>query len=139
MVDDPGQAVGAGERRRGQGELEAQVLSALCSAPGPVTAAWVREWLGGSLAHTTVLTILTRLGGKDAVTRRRAGRSLVWTAAADQAGLAAHRMRRVLDAEADRQAVLVSFVSGLPPQDEEILRDLLRQAGDGESDPGGEH
>ncbi|MER5756108.1 BlaI/MecI/CopY family transcriptional regulator [Streptomyces sp. NPDC002088] len=114
-------------RRRGQGELEAQVLSALREAPEPVTAGWVRERLGGNLAYTTVITILTRLQAKAVVTRERAGRSFTWTARSDEAGLAAHRMRRVLDGEADREAVLASFVSGLPPQDEELLRKLLQE------------
>jgi predicted transcriptional regulator len=114
-------------RRRAQGQLEAQVLAALRAAPGPVTAGWVREQLGATLAYTTVITILTRLQGKHAVTRERVGRSFTWTAASDEAGLAAHRMRRVLDGESDREAVLASFVSGLTAQDERLLRALLRQ------------
>jgi predicted transcriptional regulator len=117
-------------RRRGQGELEAQVLAALREATGPVNAGWVQERLGGGLAYTTVITILTRLHGKGAVTRERAGRSFAWTPTADEAGLAALRMRKVLDAEADRQAVLASFVTALTPGDEQLLRDLLAQAVD---------
>ncbi|WP_318209557.1 MULTISPECIES: BlaI/MecI/CopY family transcriptional regulator [unclassified Streptomyces] len=112
-------------RRRGQGELEIQVLTALREAPGPVAAAWVQERLGGDLAYTTVMTILTRLHAKGAVTRERAGRSFAWTAVADEAGLAALRMRRVLDSEADREAVLTSFVTALSPGDERLLRALL--------------
>ncbi|MGW4752065.1 BlaI/MecI/CopY family transcriptional regulator [Streptomyces chartreusis] len=118
-----------GSRRRGQGELEALVLSALAEADGPATAGWVQERLGGDLAYTTVITILTRLLAKGAVTRERAGRSFAWTPASDQAGLAAHRMRRVLDAESDREAVLASFVTGLGPDDERLLRELLGQTG----------
>lgn len=119
-----------GARRRGQGELEALVLAALGEADGPATAGWVQERLGGGLAYTTVITILTRLLAKGAVTRERSGRSFAWTPASDQAGLAAHRMRRVLDAESDREAVLASFVTGLGPDDERLLRDLLGRAGD---------
>ncbi|MFF3286033.1 BlaI/MecI/CopY family transcriptional regulator [Streptomyces sp. NPDC003023] len=115
-------------RRRGQGELEGQVLAALREAPGPVNTAWVQERLGGDLAYTTVITILTRLHVKGAVSRERAGRSFAWTPTADEAGLAALRMRKVLDAEADREAVLASFVTALPPGDERLLRDLLAQA-----------
>ena len=121
-------------RRRGHGELEAQVLSALRAAPEPVPAGWVRERLGGTLAYTTVVTILTRLQAKGVVTRQRAGRFFAWRAAADEAGLAAHRMRRVLDGEADREAVLASFVSSLPPQDEELLRKLLQETEGGHAD-----
>ncbi|MGW1887141.1 BlaI/MecI/CopY family transcriptional regulator [Streptomyces sp. NPDC001970] len=120
-------------RRRGQGELEAQVLTALGQAPGPVTAAWVQDRLGSDLAYTTVMTILTRLHTKGAVARERAGRSFQWTPVADEAGLAALRMRKVLDAEADRDAVLTSFVTALSPGDERLLRDLLAQTtGEGE-------
>ncbi|SDD55781.1 BlaI/MecI/CopY family transcriptional regulator [Streptomyces prasinopilosus] len=113
-------------RRRAQGELESLVLSALREADGPATAGWVQERLGEDLAYTTVITILTRLLAKGAVTRERAGRSFAWTPASDHAGLAAHRMRRVLDAESDREAVLASFVTGLGPDDERLLRELLR-------------
>ncbi|MEU0675330.1 BlaI/MecI/CopY family transcriptional regulator [Streptomyces sp. NPDC006172] len=117
-------------RRRGQGELEALVLSALTQADGPATAGWVQECLGEDLAYTTVITILTRLLEKGAVTRERAGRSFAWTPASDHAGLAARKMRKVLDAEGDRGAVLASFVTGLGPDDERLLRDLLGRAGD---------
>ncbi|WP_410534828.1 BlaI/MecI/CopY family transcriptional regulator [Streptomyces sp. KL2] len=120
-------------RRRGQGELEVQVLSALGQAPGPVDTAWVRERLGGDLAYTTVITILTRLLAKGAVVREKSGRSFVWSPTADGAGLAALRMRRVLDGESDRQAVLASFVTSLPPGDERLLRELLERA----EEPGG--
>jgi len=116
-------------RRRGQGELEAQVLATLHGAPGPVNAAWVQERIGGDLAYTTVATILTRLLTKDTVTRERAGRSFVWRPTAGEAGLAALRMRKVLDSESDRGAVLASFVTALSPDDERMLRGLLESAG----------
>lgn len=115
-------------RRRGQGELESQVLGALREAQDPVTAAWVQERLGGGLAYTTVVTILTRLLAKDAVARERRGRSFVWRPTADVAGLAALKMRRLLDGESDREAVLASFVTALPPDDEQVLRALLETA-----------
>jgi len=115
--------------RRGQGELESQVLSALRAAEGPATAGWVQQRLGDDLAYTTVITILTRLLDKGAVTRQREGRSFAWTPASDEAGLAARRMRKVLDGERDREAVLASFVSSLQPEDERLLRDLLGRRG----------
>ncbi|MFE6158294.1 BlaI/MecI/CopY family transcriptional regulator [Streptomyces sp. NPDC056486] len=115
-------------RRRGQGELEAQVFAALHGAPGPVNAAWVQERIGGDLAYTTVMTILTRLLVKNTVTRERAGRSFVWSSTVGEAGLAALRMRKVLDGELDRGAVLASFVTTLSPDDERMLRGLLESA-----------
>lgn len=120
-------------RRRGHGELEGLVLSALREADAPATAGWVQQQLGGDLAYTTVITILTRLLAKGVVTRERAGRSFVWTPVSDQAGLAAHKMRRLLDRESDREAVLASFVTSLEPGDERLLRDLLgRATGEGD-------
>ncbi|WP_407287117.1 BlaI/MecI/CopY family transcriptional regulator [Streptomyces sp. BP-8] len=134
-----GKAPGAGgARRRGQGELEAQVLAALHHAPGPASAAWVQERLGGDLAYTTVMTILSRLHAKQAVTRERSGRAYLWTPAADEAGLAALRMRRVLDGEPDRDAVLTSFVSALSAHDEQLLRALLDRATTGDDDGDGD-
>jgi len=124
--DDP--ATGPRPPRRGQGELEAQILTVLHTAPGPVSAAWVQERLDGALAYTTVVTILSRLFLKGAVTRERVGRSFAWQPSCDAAGLAALRMQRVLDGESDREAVLTSFVTALPPDDERLLRDLLGQA-----------
>ncbi|MFG3498292.1 BlaI/MecI/CopY family transcriptional regulator [Streptomyces sp. NPDC047928] len=123
---------GAGQpsRRRGQGELESQVLTVLWDAGEPVTATYVQERLGDDLAYTTVVTILTRLHAKGVVARERAGRSFRWTPVANEAGLAALRMRRVLDAESDREAVLASFVTALSPGDERLLRDLLAQTAD---------
>ncbi|MFE5602597.1 BlaI/MecI/CopY family transcriptional regulator [Streptomyces sp. NPDC093065] len=118
-------ADGRRPRRRGQGELEALVLSALRETGGPATAGRVHERLGEDLAYTTVITILTRLLDKGVVTRERAGRSFTWQPVADQAGLAARRMRKVLDAENDREAVLTSFLTALEPADELLLRELL--------------
>ncbi|GAP48744.1 CopY family transcriptional repressor [Streptomyces azureus] len=113
----------------GQGELEALILSALREADGPATAGWVQQRLGGGLACTTVITILTRLLARGAVTRERVGRSFAWTPSSDHAGLAARKMRKVLDGESDREAVLAGFVTGLDPDGERLLSDLLGQPG----------
>ncbi|WP_165989432.1 BlaI/MecI/CopY family transcriptional regulator [Streptomyces sp. YIM 98790] len=129
---------GGRSRRRGQGELEALVLATLRQAPGPVTAGWVQERLGGDLAYTTVVTILSRLLAKGTVVRERTGRSFAWAPAADEAGLAALRMRRVLEGEADREAVLASFVTALSADDERLLRDLLGLP-DGDQDRDRDH
>ncbi|MFI6494182.1 BlaI/MecI/CopY family transcriptional regulator [Streptomyces sp. NPDC050564] len=118
-------------RRRGQGELEVQVLGAPREADAPVTAVWVQERLGGDLAYTTVVTILTRLLAKDAVARERQGRSFTWTPTADVAGRAALKMRRLLDGERDREAVLAGFVTARPPGDEEVSRAARSGADDG--------
>ncbi|SCK53456.1 Predicted transcriptional regulator [Streptomyces sp. AmelKG-D3] len=123
-------------RRRGQGELESQVLSVLGEATEPVTAAWVLQRLGGGLSYSTVITILTRLHAKQAVSRTGPKRPVLWQPVANEAGLAALRMRRLLDKQSDRDAVLSSFVSVLSADDEELLRSLLAESGAGAGAPG---
>ena len=111
--------------RRAAGELEAAVLTVLQAAGSPLSPGEVRDRLGGDLAYTTVVTILSRLHGKGVLDRRKAGRAFVYRPVADEPGLAARRMARVLDAEPDREAVLARFVSGLSGTDEELLRRML--------------
>jgi predicted transcriptional regulator len=123
--EDVDQAAGAAGSRRGAGELEAEVLAVLQSAGSALTPAQVRERLGDPLAYTTVVTILSRLHAKGVLVRSRAGRAFSYAPVADEPGLAARRMRGVLEAEADREAVLARFVSGLSPADERLLRRML--------------
>ena len=106
----PGDAQGG---RRAAGELETAVLAVLQAAGRPLSPAEVREQLGDGLAYTTVVTILSRLHAKGVLNRRKAGRAYLYAPVTDEPGLAARRMARVLDAEADREAVLARFVSGL--------------------------
>lgn len=117
-------AAGSGARRAA-GELAAAALGVLQAAGSPLTPAQVRDALGDDLAYTTVVTILSRLHAKGVLTRRRSGRAYSYAPVADEPGLAARRMRGVLDAESDREAVLARFVSGLTPEDEQTLRRML--------------
>lgn len=113
--------------RRGRGELEAEVLAVLWQHDAPATAADVRERLGdATLAYTTVVTILTRLHEKGVLAREKQGRMFAYRPVDDPAGLAARRMRAVLDSEANRESVLARFVSNLPPGDEQALLELLQ-------------
>lgn len=121
---------GVEARRRAAGELEAAVLAALQDAGLPLSPAEVLDRLGGGLAYTTVVTILARLHGKGMLRRHKDGRSFRYAPTDDQAGLAARRLARMLDAEPDREGVLARFVSGLSGSDEELLRRVL---GDGAS------
>jgi predicted transcriptional regulator len=111
--------------RRGAGELETAVLAVLQAAGQPLSPGQVRDHLDDGLAYTTVVTILSRLHAKGVLNRHKAGRAYLYTPVADEPGLAARRMARVLDAEADREAVLARFVSGLSGADEELLRRML--------------
>lgn len=72
-----------------------------------------------------MVTILSRLHDKGVLQRRKVGRAYAYAPVADEPGLAARRMARVLDGEADREAVLARFVSGLSGSDEESLRRML--------------
>jgi predicted transcriptional regulator len=126
-ADDSAAAAG----RRGAGELEAAVLAVLQEAGSPLSPGEVRERIGGSLAYTTVVTILSRLHAKGVLDRHKAGRAYLYAPVADQPGLAARRMTRVLDGEANREAVLARFVSSLSGSDEELLRRMLGDPGPG--------
>ena len=126
---------GAVGTRRGSGELEAAVLSVLQDATAALSPAEVRELLGSDLAYTTVVTILSRLHAKGVLRRRKDGRAYRYTPVADQPGLAARQMTRVLDGEPDREAVLSRFVSELSDRDEDLLRRMLGET-PGQPDPG---
>ena len=129
MREEPGQSREDAAGRRGAGELEAAVLAVLQAAGSPLSPAEVRDRLGGDLAYTTVVTILSRLHGKGVLDRRKAGRAFLYAPVADEPGLAARRMTQMLDAEPDRETVLARFVSGLSGKDEELLRRMLGEGG----------
>jgi predicted transcriptional regulator len=112
-------------RRRASGQLEAEILAVLHRADGPLTAGDVAERLNGPLAYTTVVTILGRLHTKRQLTRVPRGRAYAYAPVADPAGLAARRMRGLLDERTDRKDVLARFVDGLTAADEDLLRRLL--------------
>jgi len=135
MHDQADDSTVAAAGRRAAGELEATVLAVLQGAGSPLSPGEVRERIGGTLAYTTVVTILSRLHAKGVLERTKAGRAYLYSPVADEPGLAARRMTRVLDGEADREAVLARFVSALSDSDEELLRRMLGDAGLG--GPGG--
>ena len=116
---------GDGGSRRAAGELESAVLGVLHAAGTPLSTGTVRERLGGHLAYTTVVTILSRLHAKGVLDRARMGRAYLYAPVADEPGLAARRMATVLAGEPDREAVLARFVSGLSESDEQLLRRML--------------
>ena len=117
--------MGQDARRRPPGQLEADVMAVLWSSDRPLTPTDVERRLGGSLARTTVATILARLHGKGVAARVRGGRAFVYTAAHDAAGLVARRMRWELDRGQDRSSALKRFVCDLGTDDVRLLRALL--------------
>jgi predicted transcriptional regulator len=114
-------------RRRESGGLESEVLATLWAADAPLTAGEVVDALGGELAYNTVQTILTRLHTKGAVHREQAGRAHAYTPVLDEAGLAANRMRAMLDRGGDHAAVLSQFLGTLTPDEEATLAQLINQ------------
>ncbi len=113
--------------RRASGGLESEVLAALWAADKPLTPAEVAANLGDDLAYNTVQTILTRLHAKGAVHREQAGRAHAYTPVLDDAGLAANRMRAMLDKGSDKAAVLSRFLGTLTPEEESTLAGLLKR------------
>jgi predicted transcriptional regulator len=111
--------------RRPAGALEAEVLAALWAADRPLTPADVNEEMGGDLAYTTVMTTLARLHEKGAVKRQKIGRAFAYTPLLDESGIAAARMRDLLESGEDREAVLARFVGSLSEEEEELLTLLL--------------
>jgi predicted transcriptional regulator len=112
--------------RRPAGALESEVLASLWAAGRPLTPRQVQQELGEGLAYTTVMTALTRLHDKGAVERRREGRAYAYTPVLDQAGIAAARMREMLDSGDDRAAVLARFAGTLSAEDTSLLARMLQ-------------
>jgi predicted transcriptional regulator len=126
----------AGDRKT-PGSLEQQVLTALAAAGRPLTPAEVRAEMGADLAYTTVMTVLTRLHDKGALTRQREGRAYAYRVA-DPTAVTAQRMRQLLDNGDDRAAVLTRFMGELTEEDERLLASLLHRADDEDAEREGE-
>lgn len=97
----------------------------LANADRPLSAGDVRRALDPSLAHNTVLTVLTRLCDKGEATREAAGRGHLYRAVTDHAAVTAWRMQQLLTAEDDRAAVLARFHDSLSAEDAAVLAALL--------------
>lgn len=114
--------------RRSPGELESEVLAALWSTEEPLTPAGIQQAISGGLAYNTVHTILKRLCDKGLVLREVDGRRGAYRPAKNAAELTAQAMHEALDRGPDPIAALQKFVTGLSPEEERALRELL--AGD---------
>ena len=114
-------------KRRPAGTLEMEVLATLWARDEPLTPRQVQSELGDRLAYTTVMTALSRLHDKGVVRREREGRAYAYTAVLDSPGIAAARMRELLDTSGDREAVLARFLGSLSGDDERTLIELMQQ------------
>jgi hypothetical protein len=63
---------------RRRGALEQEVLACLATAGRPLTPGEVRTELGDQLAYTTIMTTLSRLHAKGAVSRLPAARGFAY-------------------------------------------------------------
>lgn len=119
--------------RRSPGALERELVAAIAAAGEGLTTTEVHDQVGPSLAYTTVLTTLARLCGKGVLRRTPVGRTyryyLVESTATMDAALAAHQMRKVMDAHADRAAVMSRFIGELSDQDAQLIAELLAESG----------
>jgi predicted transcriptional regulator len=111
--------------RRAAGQLESEILAILWSAEQPRTASEVQAACADELAYNTVHTILTRLQAKGRVRRVGPPGRSAYEPAQGAAEAAADAMRAVLDAGADRSAILSRFVTTLTAADEAALRAAL--------------
>src|ERR1700712_1535920 len=105
--------------RRAPGPLESAVMAVVAAADEPVAVSDVQKQLPGSPAYTTVMTTMSRLAGKGALTQSREGRAYKYSLAAPpeavEDAVAARRMRRLLSDGSDRAGVLARFVADLDP------------------------
>jgi predicted transcriptional regulator len=112
--------------------LEQEVLACLAAAGRPMTPAQVQSALARPLAYTTVMTTLSRLYAKRALSRNMLGRAYEYTLTGGTQGarsnMTAHQMLKLLDDESDRAGVLTRFVADLKPEDEKVLTELLSRA-----------
>src|SRR3954466_8956282 len=118
--------------RRPRGALEREILACLAEADDSLTPAQVLASLDQELAHTPIMTTLSRLHEKGFLRREPAGRAYAYSLADDPEGVrsiaVAQRMRRLLETGADRAGVLAHFVADLRPEDEQLLADLLAES-----------
>ena len=105
-------------------------MTALHAADQALTPAEVQRIVGGDLAYTTVLTILSRLHSKGLAARVPVGRGFAYSPAEGEASAVARQMHALLASGRDRAAVLAQFFDGLEPEEEQMLARLL------DSEPG---
>ncbi len=120
------------------GRLETAVLGVVAAADRPVSVAHVQSQLPDHPAYTTVMSTLSRLADKGALTRSRRGRAYLYelSAPAGSIGdaLTARQMRRLMSEGGHRDAVLARFVADLDPDEERLLTELLARSHETDAD-----
>lgn len=114
-------------QRRGVGELEGAVMSALWTADDWMTSRQVldRLELDPPVVYSTVMTILRRLWKKGVVDRRRSGKAFAYRPVRGQGEQTAARMTELLEATDDPEVALTHFLAALDGRRRRQLRRLL--------------
>ncbi|WP_411720086.1 BlaI/MecI/CopY family transcriptional regulator [Mycetocola sp.] len=114
------------------GDLERAVMDVLWSTDDALSANDLRDRLHASdrdgardVAVTTVLTVLSRLEGKNFVSRDRSMRPHLYRSVTTRAEHTAGLMHEVLGTAPDREAALARFIGSVSPAEAETLRELL--------------
>ena len=114
---------------RSFGPLEREIMQAIWEAPSPVNGHEIAAALprSGSIAYTTLITVVERLREKGLLTRERDGRSYRYAAAIPEDQYAAVLMVQVLESSHDRTGALLRFAGHLDPGDAAALREALER------------
>jgi len=117
----------AGSTRRGMGELERAVMSALWDGDDWMTPRQVLERLDldPPVVYSTVMTILRRLWKKGIVTRQRSGKAFAYRPVQGQGEQIAARMTELLEATDDPESALTHFLASLDARRRRHVRKLL--------------
>jgi predicted transcriptional regulator len=106
-------------------------MAAVAAFDGPASVSEVRKLLPNDPAYTTVMTTLSRLADKGALTQHRDGRAFRYVLSAPLGALSdavtARRMRHLLSDGSDRAGILARFVAELSSEEEQLLADLLKR------------
>lgn len=116
------------KKLRQQGELESLVLEALWDAGKPVTSNEVLDAISseGTLALTTVLTVLSRLIEKELVERVPAdGRGFLFSAIHTREEHAANQLLEILSHSENAALTLSHFAAGLSKKSLNALKKSL--------------
>lgn len=116
--------------RRPRGALEKAVLAHLWSSGTARTPAEVRAAMGGDLAYTTVLTILSRLHAKGLVSREPSGRGHAYRPVLMSPALTVDRMLELLAHSSSRSESLALLAAHLDDTDRAALDAPLHAARD---------
>ncbi len=114
--------------RRPMGALESAVLEQIWSESDGLTPRDVLNRIDGDLAYTTVMTIMNRLWKKGLLDRAKEGRAFRYRPLRSESEVIAARMSQALSVAQDRKASLSRFVEELDPDDEALLRALLKKS-----------